>query len=105
MAERKEKPHGKRTFTFLQELSRYIIDRCDVVSINRMPHAEYVRNHSGTEKHRPIGERRKLRRMERAIASTDPRLEGLYSMFAKLKENGGGTITADLKNRKMTYRR
>jgi hypothetical protein len=32
----------------------------------------------------PIGERRKLRRMERAIANTDPRLEGLYSMFTKL---------------------
>jgi hypothetical protein len=32
----------------------------------------------------PIGERRKLRRMERAIASTDPRLEGLYAMFTRL---------------------
>ena len=31
-----------------------------------------------------IGECRKLRRMERAIASTDPRLEGLYSMFTRL---------------------
>jgi hypothetical protein len=32
----------------------------------------------------PIGERRKLRRIERGIASADPRLAGLYSMFAKL---------------------
>ncbi len=32
----------------------------------------------------PIGERRKLHRMERAITRTDPRLEALYSMFTKL---------------------
>jgi hypothetical protein len=32
----------------------------------------------------PIGERRKLRRIERGLASTDPRLNALYSMFAKL---------------------
>jgi hypothetical protein len=32
----------------------------------------------------PIGERRKLRRMERDIARADPRLESLYSMFTKL---------------------
>lgn len=32
----------------------------------------------------PIGERRKLRRIERGIASTDPRLSALYSMFARL---------------------
>ena len=32
----------------------------------------------------PIGERRKLRRMERALVRTDPRLEALYSMFTKL---------------------
>ena len=32
----------------------------------------------------PIGERSKLRRMERAIARTEPRLEALYSMFTRL---------------------
>jgi hypothetical protein len=32
----------------------------------------------------PIGERRKLRRIERGIASADPRLAALYSMFGKL---------------------
>ncbi len=32
----------------------------------------------------PIGERRKLRRIERSIASTDPRLAALYSMFGRL---------------------
>lgn len=32
----------------------------------------------------PIGERRKLRRIEQAISRTDPRLEALYSMFTKL---------------------
>lgn len=32
----------------------------------------------------PIGERRKLRRIERAITHTDPRLEALYSMFTRL---------------------
>jgi hypothetical protein len=32
----------------------------------------------------PIGERRKLRQMERDIARTDPRLESLYSMFTRL---------------------
>ena len=32
----------------------------------------------------PIGERRKLRRMERSLASTDPRLDALYSMFTRL---------------------
>jgi hypothetical protein len=32
----------------------------------------------------PIGERRKLRRMERALVRTDPRLEALYSMFTRL---------------------
>jgi hypothetical protein len=31
-----------------------------------------------------IGERRKLRRMERALVRTDPRLEALYSMFTRL---------------------
>jgi len=32
----------------------------------------------------PVGERRKLRRIEQGIASTDPRLSALYSMFARL---------------------
>lgn len=32
----------------------------------------------------PIGERRKLRQIERGIASSDPRLAALYSMFARL---------------------
>ena len=32
----------------------------------------------------PIGERRKLRRMERALVHTDPRLEALYTMFTRL---------------------
>ena len=32
----------------------------------------------------PISERRKLRRIEHDIASTDPRLSALYSMFARL---------------------
>jgi hypothetical protein len=32
----------------------------------------------------PIGERRKLRRIEQGIASADPRLAALYSMFGKL---------------------
>jgi hypothetical protein len=32
----------------------------------------------------PIGERRKLRRIERGIATNDPRLAGLYTMFARL---------------------
>jgi hypothetical protein len=32
----------------------------------------------------PIGERRKLRRIERGLASTDPRLTALYSMFGRL---------------------
>jgi len=32
----------------------------------------------------PMGERRKLRRMERALVRTDPRLEALYSMFTRL---------------------
>lgn len=32
----------------------------------------------------PIGERRKLRGIERGIASADPRLAALYSMFGKL---------------------
>jgi hypothetical protein len=34
----------------------------------------------------PIGERRKLRQIERGIASTDPRLSALYSMFARLSK-------------------
>jgi hypothetical protein len=34
----------------------------------------------------PIGERRKLRRIEQGIASTDPRLSALYSMFARLSK-------------------
>jgi hypothetical protein len=34
----------------------------------------------------PIGERRKLRRIERGIASTDPRLSALYSMFGRLSK-------------------
>lgn len=32
----------------------------------------------------PIGERRKLRRIERDVASTDPHLAALYTMFARL---------------------
>jgi hypothetical protein len=32
----------------------------------------------------PIGERRKLRRIEKGIASTDPRLAALYTMFGRL---------------------
>jgi len=32
----------------------------------------------------PLGERRKLRRIERGIASTDPRLSALYTMFGRL---------------------
>ncbi len=31
-----------------------------------------------------IGERRKLRRIERDIASADPRLAALYTMFGRL---------------------
>ncbi|WP_300602690.1 hypothetical protein [Trebonia sp.] len=32
----------------------------------------------------PLSERRKLREIEQGITSSDPRLAGLYSMFAKL---------------------
>jgi len=32
----------------------------------------------------PIRERRKLRRIERGLASTDPRLAALYTMFGRL---------------------
>jgi hypothetical protein len=32
----------------------------------------------------PLGERRKLRQIERGIAGSDPRLEALYTMFARL---------------------
>lgn len=32
----------------------------------------------------PLGERRKLRGIERGIASADPRLAALYTMFGKL---------------------
>ncbi len=32
----------------------------------------------------PIGERRKLRRIERGLVRADPRLEALYTMFTRL---------------------
>lgn len=32
----------------------------------------------------PIGERRKLRRAERAITRSDPRLKAMFSMFTRL---------------------
>jgi Protein of unknown function (DUF3040) len=32
----------------------------------------------------PIGERRKLRRIERGLADADPRLAALYTMFGRL---------------------
>ena len=32
----------------------------------------------------PIGDRRKLRQIERGIADSDPRLAALYTMFARL---------------------
>lgn len=32
----------------------------------------------------PIGERRKLRRIERGLTDNDPRLAALYTMFARL---------------------
>ena len=32
----------------------------------------------------PLGERRKLRQIERGIATSDPHLAALYSMFARL---------------------
>lgn len=34
----------------------------------------------------PIGERRKLRRIERGLAGGDPRLAALYTMFARLSK-------------------
>ena len=42
MAEGKEKAHRKRTLTFLHELSRHIVDRCNVISIHSVPKTKSV---------------------------------------------------------------
>src|ERR1700724_1801816 len=42
MAEGKEKAYRKRAFTFLHKLSRHIIDRCNVISIDSVPKTKSV---------------------------------------------------------------
>src|SRR6266404_9748114 len=57
MAKRKEKANGKRTFTFLHELSRHIVDCCNVISIHGMPKTKSVSQESGPQENRFIIER------------------------------------------------
>src|SRR6516164_1519652 len=59
MAKREEKSHGKWTFTFLHELSRHIVDRCNVISIHSMPKTKSVSQESGPEEDWFIIEREK----------------------------------------------
>src|ERR1700724_2437662 len=59
MAKRKEKADGKRPFAFLHELSRHVIDRCNVISVHSMPKTKSVSQESGPEENRFIMEREK----------------------------------------------
>jgi hypothetical protein len=59
MAEGKEKAHRNRTFTFLHELSRHIVDRCNVISIHSMPKTKSVSQKSGPNENWFIMEREK----------------------------------------------
>ena len=59
MAEGKEKAHRNRTFTFLHELSRHIVDRCNMISIHSMPKTKSVSQKSGPKENWFIMEREK----------------------------------------------
>src|SRR5215471_638104 len=59
MAKGKEKAHGKRTFTFLHELSRHVVDRRNVISMHSMPKTKSVSQESGPEENWFIIEREK----------------------------------------------
>src|ERR1700741_861347 len=53
----KEKSYAKRRFTLLSELSRHIVDRCNVISIDRVPKTKSISQKSGPEEKRFIIER------------------------------------------------
>src|SRR5438034_9243607 len=53
MPEREPEPDTQRTPTLGQQLSRRVVDRRDVIGIERMPHPERVRGQTDPERERP----------------------------------------------------
>ena len=56
MAERKKEAHRRRTLAFLHQLARHIVDRGDMVGVDRMPEAETIGEECRAEEDRIIME-------------------------------------------------
>jgi len=50
MPKRKKKADGDRSFAFLHQLTSYIVDRCNVISVHRMAKAKGISQKGGPEK-------------------------------------------------------
>ena len=57
MAEREEQTDRNRPLALLHQLAHDIVDRGDVIGIDRVPQSEHVGEDRGAEKRRPVGER------------------------------------------------
>ena len=57
MAEREEKADGDGTFALLHQLARHVVDRRDVVGIDRVAQPERVGQECGADQHRIIVKR------------------------------------------------
>src|SRR5271166_6347582 len=85
MAEGKEKAHRKRTFAFLHELPRHIVDRCNAISIDSMPKTKSVSQKSGPEKNRFIVEREKRPNPSPCVEATQKAINSNYSVSELLR--------------------
>ena len=56
MAERKEQADRNRPLAFLHQLARHVVDRRDVVGIDRVAQAERVGEERGADQHRVVVE-------------------------------------------------
>ena len=56
MAERKEKTHADRPLALLHELARDVVDRRDMIGVNRVPQAESIGEQSRAEHHQPVAQ-------------------------------------------------
>ena len=57
MAEREEQADRDRPLALLHQFAHHIVDRCDVVGVDRMTQPEHISEKRGAKQRRPAGKR------------------------------------------------
>ncbi len=76
MAERKEESHADRALALLHELARHIVDRRDMVGVDRVAQAERIGKQGRPEQERPMAQDYKRPEPDEYVAADQDGVDG-----------------------------